>query len=99
MVPFRMITNWTLSLLSVPPLSLSLSFSPSGQRGVYKTSNGLQLAYLSGSYVRRQFTGGDKRESQLVSIDTLFVTKGFFKSSHQSIVYYGHIANLQGIVY
>ena len=36
---------------------------------MYRTSGGLQLAYLSGSYDRRQFTGGDKKESQLVSID------------------------------
>ena len=51
-------------------LSLSVSLSPSGQRGVYRTSSGLQLAYLSGSYDRRQFRGGDKRESQLVSSDS-----------------------------
>ena len=56
--------------LSSLSLSLSLSLSPSGQRGVYRTSGGLQLAYLSGSYDRRQFTGGDKRESQLVSSDS-----------------------------
>ena len=62
-------TNVTcLGMAAISWLPPSLLACAPGQRGVYTTSAGLQIAYLSGCYDNTQYKGSESRDKMVTAL-------------------------------